>query len=76
MKKENNISRFVYPMNVVNEFFTDEEIEKMSESREFDKNDEFFHFDEDEGWIESLNESDFNAYNGSVPTNKILLKAA
>lgn len=76
MKKENNIPRFVYPMNVVNKFFTDEEIARMSESREFDKEDEFFHFDEEEGWIESLNESDFKAYNESVPTDKILLKAA
>ena len=75
MEKKNNNPRFVYPMSALNKFFTDTEVEGMTE-REFDKNDEFFHFDEAEGWIESLNQADFDFYNSAMPTDKILLKMA
>lgn len=76
MKKENNNPRFVYPMSELNKMFTEEEVAKMSEAREFSREDEMFHFNECEGWIESFNEDDFNAYNGAMPKNKILLKVA
>jgi hypothetical protein len=75
MKRENNNPRFVYPMSMLNKMFTPEEVEKMSE-RDFNESDEFFHFDEDEGWIESFNEEDFKFYNSAMPTDKILLKVA
>lgn len=75
MEKRDNNPRFVYPMSALNKFFTDNEVEEMS-TREFDKNDEFFHFDEEEGWIESFNQADFDFYNSAMPTDKILLKMA
>lgn len=68
--------RFVYPMSRVGEFLTNEEIEKMSETTHFEKDDKFFHFSKDGGWVESLNEEDINLYNSAMPTNKILLKVA
>ena len=76
MKRENNNPRFVYPMAMVDKMFSAEEIDKMSERREFNREDALFHFSEEEGWIESINEEDFQFYNKSVPTNKVLLKMA
>lgn len=78
MEKKDNNPRFVYPMSSLNKFFTDSEVEGMSK-REFDKNDEFFHFDEDAedgAWIESLNDEDISFYNENVPLDKVLLKMA
>lgn len=76
MKRENNNPRFVYPMSAIDKFFTEEEIAEMSKRTEFSKEDGYFHFNEEEGWIESLSEEDFNFYNEGMPKDKILLKAA
>ena len=75
ISRKNNNNRFVYPMSMLDKFFTKEEVEEMGE-REFSANDEFFHFDEEEGWIESFNEEDFKFYNSAMPTDKVLLKVA
>ena len=76
MRRENNNPRFIHKMSNLSKFFTAEEVEKMSETTEFNESDEFFHFNEEEGWIESLNEEDIKFYNEGMPKDKILIKAA
>ena len=69
----------VYEMSMLDKFFTEDEVEKMSERTSFDKEDKYFHFDddaEDGAWIESLNDEDISFYNENVPLDKILLKMA
>lgn len=68
--------RFVYPMSKLSEMLTEEEITKMSENSEFNREDAYFHFDKEENFLESLNEEDIKFYNENVPKNKSLLMAA
>lgn len=75
MNKSNNNPRFVYPMSMLSSMLTDEQIEKFSENYEFSREDEFFHFDEEAEFLESLSAEDIETYNGNMPKDKILLMA-
>ena len=68
--------RFIYPMSKLSEMLTEEEIAAMSVMYEFNREDKYFHFDKEEGFLESLNEEDIKAFNENVPKNKQLLMAA
>ena len=68
--------RFIYPMSKLSEMLTEEEVAEMSKNSEFNSEDEYFHFDKDENFLESLNEEDIQFYNENVPKDKVLLMAA
>jgi len=73
MKKENISNRFVYPMGILNDTFTEEEISALSKDYEFNPNDAYFHADLEKGMLESLTEEDVKMYNENVPTDKQLI---
>ena len=73
MKKENINNRLVYPMGILNDTFTEEEISTLSENYEFNPNDAYFHADLEKGMLESLTEEDVKMYNENVPTDKQLI---
>ena len=68
--------RLIYPMSKISEMLTEEEIAAMSVMYEFNREDKYFHFDKEEGFLESLNEEDIKAFNENVPKNQCLLMAA
>ena len=68
--------RFIYPMSKLSDMLTEEEIAAMSVMYEFNREDKYFHFDKEEGFLESLNEEDIKAFNENVPKNQCLLMAA
>lgn len=68
--------RFIYPMSKLSEMLTEEEIARMSVMSEFNREDEYFHFDKEENFLESLNGEDIKFYNENVPKDKVLLMAA
>ena len=78
MERKNNNPRMVYPMSMIGKFFTKEEVEKMSQTTQFDYENEYFHFDEncENPWIESIDDADIKFYNDGMPKNQILLKVA
>ena len=63
-------------MSKISEMLTEEEIAAMSVMYEFNREDKYFHFDKEEGFLESLNEEDIKAFNENVPKNQCLLMAA
>ena len=65
-KYNNNMRKNVYKMSEVNKMFTKEQVEKMSTNTEFNYEDAYFHYDEESGWIESLNDEDIEFYNKHV----------
>lgn len=68
--------RFIYPMSKLSEMLTEEEIARMSVMSEFNREDEYFHFDKEENFLESLNAEEIEFYNENVPKDKVLLMAA
>jgi len=68
--------RLIYPMSKLSEMLNEDEIAKMSENYEFNREDAYFHFDKEENFLESLNEEDINSYNEKMPKSKQLLMAA
>ena len=68
--------RFIYPMSKLSDMLTEEEITAMSEKYEFNREDKYFHFDKEDGFLESLNEEDIKVFNENVPKNQCLLMAA
>ena len=69
-------ARLVYPMSKISEMLSEDEIKKMSERYSFDREDEYFHFDKDGNFLESLSEEDINYYNEDMPKNQQLVIAA
>lgn len=65
----------IYPMSMLHEKLTEEQIKKFSKNYEFNEGDKYFHFDTERELLESLNDEDVNFYNTNIEESKRLVRA-
>ena len=65
----------IYPMSMLHEKLSEEQIKNFSKNYEFNESDKYFHFDTEREFLESLNDEDVNTYNGYVEESQRLVRA-
>ena len=62
----------IYPMSMLHEKLTEEQIKKFSKNYEFSKKDKYFHCSVEEEFLESLNEEDIAYFNEGMAESQKL----
>ena len=65
----------IYPMSMLHEKLSEEQIKNFSKNYEFNESDKYFHFDIEREFLESINDEDVNTYNGYVEESQRLIRA-
>ena len=72
MNIKRNDSRIVYPMSMLEELLTPDQVKSYSEPYHFWAEDKYFHFSDQAEFLESLTTEDIALYNDAVPPSRQL----
>lgn len=67
------LPQVVFPMSMLHQFLTDEQIARYSECYDFDEASEYFHFSHDNRMLESCNLDTVIWHNNGMPTTDWLV---
>ena len=62
------LSQVMFPMSMLHEILTTDQIALYSKCYYFDESDAFFHFSHDDKFLESCSEFDISWFNSGLPT--------
>ena len=67
------LSQVMFPMSMLHEILTTDQIARYSECYNFDENEPFFHFSHDDKFLESCSEFDVSWFNSGLPASEQLV---